>query len=192
MVDPASLDQNRQTLPGIEVGATEGDLRYWKAKEAVRQGEARLTAQAAVRTALEARAIALTGWAAVSLLAATGAGFAARDAAGLIGTATAGAILFAASALGIHAARPRDWTMVGHDPSVIKSDPLGSELEVLESVADGLSPGIQANDNRLHGMGRLLRVAGWLLIAAPMFGAVAYFTAPAFILLGAEGFRRFQ
>ncbi len=36
-----------ETLPieepdGIEVGAADGDLRYWLAKEAIRQGEARL------------------------------------------------------------------------------------------------------------------------------------------------------
>ena len=67
----------------IEVGATDGDLRYWRAKEAVRQGEARLAAQAAICSAPEARATALTGWAAVSLLPATGAGFTAQDVAAL-------------------------------------------------------------------------------------------------------------
>ena len=92
----------------IEVGAVEGDLRYWRAKEAVRQGEARLAAQAAIRTALEARATALTGWAAVSLLATTGAALAAKDIGGFAGAAGASAVLFGAAVLGIHAVRPRD------------------------------------------------------------------------------------
>jgi hypothetical protein len=165
----------------IEVGATEGDLRYWRAKEAVRQGEARLTAQAAIRTALEARASALTGWAAVSLLAATGAGFAAKDIAGFAGASGAALTLFVAAIVGIHAVRPRDWAMVGYDPEVITSDRLGSELEVLESIAAGLSPGIQANNRRLDAMGRMLRWAGWMLIAAPIIGAVAYWTVPSLI-----------
>lgn len=51
---------------------------------------------------------------------------------------------------------------------------LGTELEALESIAGGISPGIQANNRRLDGMGRLLRWAGWLLIAAPLAGAAIY------------------
>jgi hypothetical protein len=62
---------DQQTPSLIEVGANiqDGDLRLWRAKEAVRQGELRLAAQAAIRTALEARATAITGWAAASFLA---------------------------------------------------------------------------------------------------------------------------
>jgi len=160
----------------IEVGASdaEGYLRYWKAKEAVRQGEARLTAQAAIRTAMETRATAITGWAAASLLVVIGAGFAApgwpsRGAAAL----TASASLVSAR-LCIYAARPRDWGIKGYDPQVILGDPLATELEVLESIAEGMSPSIQTNNKRLNVMGKLLRWAGWSLIAAPIPGAVAY------------------
>ena len=69
--------------------------------------------------------------------------------------------------------------MVGYDPLVIACDQLGSELEVLESVGEGLSNGIQANNLRLDAMGRMLRWAGWLLILAPVVGAVAYRESPA-------------
>jgi hypothetical protein len=181
-----------QDAPDIEVGATEGDLRYWRAKEAVRQGEARLSAQAAIRTALEARATALTGWAAVSLLAATGAGFTAKDAAGVTGAACAGLVLFAAAIVGIHAVRPRDWAMVGYDPEVIVADQLGSELEVLESIAAGLSPGIQDNNRRLNAMARMLRWAGWALIAAPVIGAAAYWGVFTLISGVAAALQRFR
>jgi hypothetical protein len=192
MSDAIPPDEAPPAVPEIEVGAAGSDLRYWKAKEAVRQGEARLAAQAAVRAALEARATALTGWAAVSLLAATGAGFAAKDAAGLMGAAVTGLFLFWAAALGIHAARPLNWAMVGYDPTLITSDPLGSELEVLESIAVGLSAGFQGNNLRLNQTGKLLRWAGWLLTAAPLFGGAAYVTAPVIISVYSEAVRLFQ
>ncbi len=166
-----------QLTPGkIEVGASdaEGDLRYWKAKEAVRQGEARLTARAAIRTAMEARAAAITGWAAASLVVVTAAGFAApgwpsRGAAALTAFA-----LLAAAGLCVYTVRPRDWGITGYDPQVIMGDPLSTELEVLESIAGGISPSIQANNRRLNSIGKLLRWAGWLLIAAPFPGATVY------------------
>lgn len=173
-ISPSSTSLNSSNGIEIEVGAVEGELRYWRAKEAIRQGEARLNAQAAVRAALEARATALTGWAAVALLAVTGAGFTATDSLSRTGALTAGIVLFAAAIVGIHAARPRDWAMLGYDPSVITSDRLGSELELLESIALGLSPGIQANNWRLNSMGRMLRRTGGLLIAAPLVGAISY------------------
>ena len=86
----------------------------------------------------------------------------------------AAVVLFGAAAVGIVAVRPRDWAMGGYDPTIITADTLGTELEVLESVAGGISLGIQANNLRLNGMGRMLRWAGWMLIAAPVVGAVAY------------------
>ena len=157
----------------IELGAVGGELRFWRAKEGIRQGEARLEAQSAVRTALEARATALTGWAAVALLAATSVAFSSATFAAQAGAFVAGLILLWAAVEGIHAVRPRDWAMRGYDPSVIISDTLRTELESLESLAGGITEGIQANNQRLNGMGRSLRRTGKLLIAAPLAGAVA-------------------
>lgn len=66
----------------IEVGASDADgtLSYWRAKEAIRQGEARLTAQSGVRSMMEARATVITGWAAAGLAVTAGALFARRTA----------------------------------------------------------------------------------------------------------------
>jgi len=105
---------------------------------------------------MEARATAITGWAAASLLVVIGASFAApgwpsRGAAVL----TASALLVSAC-LRIYAARPHDWGITGYDRQVIPGDPLGTELEVLESVAKEISPSIQANNKRLNVMGKLL------------------------------------
>lgn len=95
----------------IEVGASGADLRYWKAKDAVRQGEARLAAQSTIRTAMEARATAITGWAAASLLAAAAAGLSTPDWSARAGAASLAIQLFCAAVTSIHTARPRDWAM---------------------------------------------------------------------------------
>ena len=173
----------------IEVGAADDTIRIWRAKEALRQGETRLAAQAAIRTALEGRATAITGWAAASLLAATAGGFASPDWPARAAAAVAAAILFGSAGMCIFAARPRNWAITGYDPQVITTDTLGTELESLESIAAGLSPGIQANNLRLDGMGRMLRWSGWMLIAAPLGGALTYMavraaipTSPVFVV----------
>lgn len=185
MPDP-SPDQ--APLPGepppaptdIEVGAAERGIRYWLAKEAVRQGEARLNAQNAVRTALEARATAITGWAAVGFLATIGAGFAAKDTATTLGAITAGGCLFMAGAMGIIAARPRVWSLVGYepDPVLALSDRLGTELEALESISGGLADGVRVNNRRISRMAFTLRWAGWLLLFGPLAGGIAYRVTP--------------
>ena len=167
----------------IEVGATDRDLRYWLAKEAVRQGEARLTAQNTTRTALDARATALTGWAAVGLLATAGASFTARDDPAFLGATTAAVVLFVAAATGIYAARPRSWSLIGYSPDLIRglASTLMTELEVLEAIAGGLNDGITINNRTISQTSRLLRWAGWLLIIAPLIGAATYRVRVAFI-----------
>ena len=186
------MAQNQNSSGDIEVGAVDGELRYWLAKEAARQGEGRLNAQSAIRAALEARATALTGWSAVSLLAATGAVFTVVNTPARLGALAAGSVLFIAAILGIHAVRPRPWSMVGYDPLVIVHDTLTSELEVLESIGAGLSEGIQANNLRLNAMGLMLRWAGWLLILAPVVGIVVYENAEVITSWYAVVLRRFQ
>lgn len=83
-------------------------------------------------------------------------------------------LLFAAAGMGVHAARPLDWSMRGYDPTIILGGTLGTELEVLESIADGFNPGIQANSERINRMSGMLRWAGRLLLAAPLVAVLAY------------------
>jgi hypothetical protein len=174
---PKKAPEDDREAKEIELGAVRGELRYWRAKEGIRQGEARLEAQSAVRTALEARATALTGWAAVALLASFSVAFSSTMFAPQAGAFVAGLVLLWAAFEGIHAVRPRDWAMRGYDPSVVISDTLGSELESLESLAGGITEGIQANNRKLDAMGRSLRRTGKLLIAAPLAGAATYSAA---------------
>lgn len=176
--DSPETDESSPALGAIEVGAAEKGLRYWLAKEAVRQGESRLNAQNGVRTALEARATAITGWAAVGFLATIGAGFTAKLAPVFFGAITAASFLFAAGAVGIIAARPRVWSLVGYEPDPVLAMPetlnIATELEVLEALSGGLADGIKVNNKRLDRMGAMLRWAGWLLICAPLAGGGAY------------------
>ena len=81
--------------------------------------------------------------------------------------------------------------MVGYDPEVITTDRLESELEVLESIAAGLSPGIQANNNRLNEISQMLRWVGWMLIAAPAVGYSAFLTTPTSISYATAALQRF-
>lgn len=175
--------------PGeIQVGAADSDgtLRLWKAKEAVRQGELRLGAQAAIRTALEARATALTGWAAAALLAISAAGATTPEWQPRAAATVAGSLLFLAAAISIHAARPRDWGVAGYAPQAIVDAELPSELETLEAIADGISPAILSNNDRLEAMAATMRWAGTLLLAAPIVGAATY----AALLSRASGWSR--
>ena len=52
----------------VEVGATDADLRWWLAKEAVRHGELLLPSQLSNLTAMETRATALFGWSVPTIL----------------------------------------------------------------------------------------------------------------------------
>jgi hypothetical protein len=158
----------------IDVGKAGSEMRFCRAKEAVRQGEGRLNTQSSVRTALEARATAITGWSSASLLAAAAVVFSSGQWQVRMSASLVSIPLFCCEAICVHAARPRDWSMVGYDPNLILENVLGMELELLESIAQGLAPGIQANNIRLNSMGKNLRLAGWTLVAAPVIGVAAY------------------
>ena len=157
---PSSAIAEEDEPGAIEVGAVEGELRYWRAKEGLRKGESRLSSQAAVRTSMEARATALTGWASVALLAVAGAWFSAKGMPARGGLGSAALVLFAAAGIGVHTARPSVWSLVGYDPSVITTDRNETELEVIESVAVGISKGIQENNLRLDRMANVCAKLG--------------------------------
>lgn len=55
------MAERDQAESEIEVGQNKGCMRFWRAKEGCRHGEARLAAQAASLTAMETRATAILG-----------------------------------------------------------------------------------------------------------------------------------
>ena len=53
----------------LEVGVTGGDLPFWRATEAVRYAQMKLSGQVQASQSLESRATSLTGWSVAALLA---------------------------------------------------------------------------------------------------------------------------
>ncbi len=161
--------------PGlIEVGvrAADGEMDLWRAKEALRQAELRLTAQAQMRASLEARGTAMASWSTVSLLAVVAAGAAAPSWPLRAGAIVAGCMLFAAACAFLHGIRPQpDWGVPGYPPRLVTEVTLPSELEALQSLAWGHQPGILGNTSRLAETSAALRRGGTLLVTAPMAGA---------------------
>jgi hypothetical protein len=155
---------------GIEVGVEEGGLRYWRAKEAMRQAELQLTAQAATKQAFETRAAALLSWiVAISSLMSAGGTFSTRiiPVMAMLGVLTVSALIC------ISVVWPRFWSQPGYDPRLIMEDQHGTELEQLESLALGYANGIEGNEQRLDRDARRMRAAFCLLGLVPLTGAIA-------------------
>lgn len=166
--------------PEIEVGAQAEDLRYWLAKEAVRQGEVRLSAQAQNIAAMESRATSILAWSTATMVA---LGAAASQGHLRPIAMLAGALLLAASIACIGALWPAAWHPPGHDFAALAKmrtqAPDKTELEVLELIAVSYEDGIAANDRRAGRFAWWLRAAWILFLAAPIAGAIrALLSAP--------------
>ena len=144
-----------------EVGEVEGNLRYWRAKEAVRHAELRINSQTANLSAMEARATSIFGWAiagATVLVAYVGTG-------PYRGAAIAGATsLFVSCGFSIVGLWSKDWGVVGYNPTKILDDTHASELEVLEFIARGYAETINKNDLTLRNFSTFLTL-GWITLA---------------------------
>jgi hypothetical protein len=152
-----------------EVGATGGDLRYWLAKEALRQSETRIAGQATSLQAMETRATSLLTWSVTLCMALVAAAVDER----FRWAAVAGAAFaMATAAIAIAALWPRVWFAGGHRPSSL--DKLGhdTELGYLEQMALGNETAGDRNEGRLRGFARLLRLA-WISFAFAPASAAA-------------------
>jgi hypothetical protein len=153
----------------IDVGATDGDLRLWLAREALRQAELRLKGQADALAGFMGRASAVLGW-----IVAIGC----LIAAGLVqslGHIVAGIFmaipLIMAAFCCASVMRPRTWNEYGYAPGLLLDSELGSELEEIESMVLGYAPGIAANDRTLVSTATTMQMAYWLFAFAPFAGA---------------------
>lgn len=131
----------------IEVGANKDTLRYWKAKEAMRNAELRLEAQAATVQALEARATSVLGWLLAILTTIAGAALIKLNA-GQVVVGIAICTAFVPGLLTLIAATgaiwPKDWCVPGYDPSVVTSE-CENELQQIDFLVCGYSRGIAEN-----------------------------------------------
>jgi hypothetical protein len=152
----------------IELGqVAEDGLRYWRAKEALRQGELRLVAQSAALATFEARATSVVGWAvagSTSLVALTTV--VALPGGLRFGAVLAVVLLFLAAICGARVIGAGDWRAFGAPASVLDSS-YASEVEDLEAMAGGLAIDIGHNEERLADAGRRLAWALRWAAAAP-------------------------
>ena len=155
----------------IDVGVETSELRLWRAREAMRQAELRLTTQAASKQAFEMRATALLGWI-VAVSSLVGAGFVAASVAGK-GLALAALLLplLVAGGICIRIIWPQRWAVPGDDPRKVMSDEFDTELEAVESMAISYADGIGDNASRLRSAGLYMRFAFLLSMLGPLAGA---------------------
>ncbi|MBV9735420.1 MAG: hypothetical protein JO209_05880 [Acidisphaera sp.] len=168
----------------IEVGASDqdGSIRYWIAKETVRQGELLLASQIAEMNSLMARASSILGWS-VTIVLALGAALAAlhvpassaRDA-GLAGRFFVPVMLtaissFVAAVVCVFVLWPGRWHAPGHEPRWVASIPFPSELETLEAMGGGYAQAAARNAVALRRLELSLRA---FFAAAPAVGLFAY------------------
>ena len=164
--NPAEIEVGQVADPNVKDG---GGLRLWRAREAVRQAELRLAAQAAALATLESRAQALAGWLASALTVLVGA-FLVPTVPTELRAAAAGAAVAAGVALAFAAlaVQPGDWTVAGHDPAELMGSTNSAELYDLEAMAGAYAGGIAANVARLAGASALFRRALLAALCAPI------------------------
>jgi hypothetical protein len=169
----------------IEFGASgsEGNLRYWLAKEAVSKGELFLGSQISALARLTASATSILGWSVTISLALTGV-----IASSLVprvpsidviarvvrAAAIAEILLILAAVLCVCVLWPGTWRPPGHHPGRVLNAPYETELEVLESMAEGYAEAVEKNTTGLARLEMLLRAAWLCFVAAPVVGFFLY------------------
>jgi hypothetical protein len=98
----------------IEVGALGDSLRYWLAKEALRQGELGLTSQMSALDAMMSRASAIFGWSVTVSIALVG--IASLPGGSQLPAFAALVFTFLAAVCCVCALWPRNWVLNGYDP----------------------------------------------------------------------------
>ena len=143
----------------IEVGNLGDSLRYWLAKEALRQGELGLTSQMSALDAMMSRASAIFGWSVTVTIALVG--IASLPGGPQFPAFAALVCAFRAAVFCVCALWPRNWALNGYDPVSVINQTYGTELEVLESMAKGLAEAKRLNGAASQRVGIFLRL-GWL------------------------------
>jgi hypothetical protein len=153
-----------------EVGAVGAELRYWRANEAVRQGEMLLRLQATTRSSIISQATTMLGWVVTAATASVGIAIGStreewRDASIAIAIG-----LGITAFICVYIVFPRNMSNETFEPYQILDSKLPSELEILESMAEGHSQGIDNNKKRLISL-RFALILAWLLFAlSPVAG----------------------
>lgn len=157
-------DKITNPQPDGEVGAStgEGTLRYWRAREAVRQGELALAAQDRSFAGMQARASAILGWSAAGMVALGAWSTQGHNDAWLFPAAAA---LFLSASCCVAGLWPRNWYSAGYTFSQL-AEGHDTELQSLEAIAMGYETDCTLNRRALRQFARYLRAAWLILLAA--------------------------
>ena len=122
-----ALSAGSQEDNEIEVGAVGDTLRYWLAKEALRQGELALTSQLCALDAMMSRASSIFGWSVTVSIALVGV--VSLPASSRLPALVSLVCTFFAAVCCVCALWPRNWVLNGYDASWVISQVYGTELE---------------------------------------------------------------
>lgn len=157
---------------------TRNGFRLWCAREALRQGELRISGQMGSVSLMVSRAMTALGWSVTLSLALTTASsiFPAKS-----GVAVPITFLLLAAVLFLFVILPRGWGVPGDDPSWIMSRPYLSELEMVEALAKRASRDCETNAVKLVRLSWSLRLGCLLMVLAvcAALAEVAGLVAPA-------------
>jgi hypothetical protein len=151
----------------IEVGALGSELRFWRAKEALRQGERSLDLEATLLSGTLSQATTMLGWIVTGTTAAAALAISpsAHPEWKLPATLVAFGLI-APAIICIYVVFPRRGVQIeGFDAPQILLSGHASELEQLEGMAKGLFDAVRATRKRLLISRRLLAIA-WILFTA--------------------------
>jgi hypothetical protein len=153
-------------------GAHGPTLRIWKAREAFRQGELKLTQHGLSLDGIRAQATSLLGWSvsigtALAAVALTGK---VPGAATVIVVSTTMTAVLSIGALWITS----NWRFPSFNPMTILDHELESELEVLEALAIGSQASVEKNRATLTSRSSMLRAAWFNFALMPGFGLAAF------------------
>ena len=160
----------------IEVGAAGGDFRYWRAREALRHAELRLSVQSQATQALESRATSMIGWNVTLGLALVAAVFNGTHA---LAAAIAALCLLAAALLCIIAIARRTWIGPGYQPKDVMGNRSTTELEAIEAMLERYQQAVNENSLSFNRFQAMLNIALFFMIAAPVAGTLIFALAAA-------------
>lgn len=152
-----------------EVGATGTDLAIWRAREAVRNAELRLSVQVQAMQALEQRATTLIGWCVAVILV---AGAASLGGTRPLAAGAASISLLLAASLSLWALSRRPWVGGGLQPRFLLEDDSPSEYQALVGIAKSYQAAIEENSRSFHLFRRRLDGAIAFFIGGPAIGVL--------------------
>jgi len=153
-------------------------FRLWCAREAQRQGEARIAGQMSSVGLMISRAVAALGWSVTLALALATASSVFQH---KVQAVLPIALLLLAASLFLAVIWPRGWGVPGDDPGWIMGMPHETELEMVEALAARASLDCNSNAARLLRVSRCLRFGCLIMVLAVCvaLAEVAGVSAPA-------------